>query len=175
MDNGPFLFRACYDAHMFKRGNAGFTLIELLVVIAIIGILSSVVLASLTQARAKGRDANRIAAIKQLQLAIELFYDACSEFPATITAGASNGCPSGTTLGSFISAIPTDPGDGSAYRYDQLASGSSYELCANLETANVALNNDNTTVTAGGNVTSAEPDTVGCTGSANQFSFNAGP
>ena len=54
----------------------GFTLIELLVVIAIIGILSSVVLASLNSARQKGRDAKRISDVKQLQLALELYYDA---------------------------------------------------------------------------------------------------
>ena len=53
----------------------GFTLIELLVVIAIIGILSSVVLASLNSARAKGADAAVKAALANARAQAELFAD----------------------------------------------------------------------------------------------------
>ncbi|MBP9701910.1 MAG: type II secretion system protein [Candidatus Pacebacteria bacterium] len=60
----------------------GFTLIELLVVIAIIGLLSSVVLASLNTARNKGSDA----AIKQNLAGIrpqaEIYYDTAGNYGA---------------------------------------------------------------------------------------------
>ena len=53
----------------------GFTLIELLVVIAIIGILSSVVLASLNTARIKGQDAKTKAQLAGLKVASEVYFD----------------------------------------------------------------------------------------------------
>ena len=53
----------------------GFTLIELLVVIAIIGILSSVVLASLNTARAKGSDAAVKSNLNGVRSQAELSYD----------------------------------------------------------------------------------------------------
>ncbi|MEY2641083.1 MAG: hypothetical protein RL150_476 [Candidatus Parcubacteria bacterium] len=53
----------------------GFTLIELLVVIAIIGILSSVVLASLNTARDKGADAAVKANLANARAQAELYYD----------------------------------------------------------------------------------------------------
>ena len=59
----------------------GFTLIELLVVIAIIGILSSVVLASLNQARVKSRDAKRIADMHAIQVALELYANDNGHYP----------------------------------------------------------------------------------------------
>ena len=53
----------------------GFTLIELLVVIAIIGILSSVVLASLNSARNKGANAAIKSNLANLRAGAEIYYD----------------------------------------------------------------------------------------------------
>lgn len=66
----PLRAQKRYTVCMHKDG---FTLIELLVVIAIIGLLSSVTLASLDGARVKARDAARIAAVHEIQKAIELY------------------------------------------------------------------------------------------------------
>ncbi len=59
---------------MIKR-TKGFTLIELLVVIAIIGILSSVVLASLNTARGKSANAKIKAQLASARSAAEAYYD----------------------------------------------------------------------------------------------------
>lgn len=143
----------------------GFTLIELLVVIAIIGILSSVVLASLNSARRKGRDARRIADLKQIQLALELSYDKNGFYPAAI---------SGTelTADGFIAAMPKDPTTQAAYAYDQVTSGSVYYLGASLETTgHSALNSD--ADSAGTNVNGDDADS--CGNVANLYCYDVRP
>ncbi len=67
--------------------NKGFTLIELLVVIAVIGILASVVLASLNSARGKARDARRQADLKAIQSALYLFGDTYGRMPVNNECG----------------------------------------------------------------------------------------
>ncbi len=58
-----------------KNFKKGFTLIELLVVVAIIGVLASVVLASLNTARSKGSDAAVKANLANMRAQAEIYYD----------------------------------------------------------------------------------------------------
>ena len=73
----------------------GFTLIELLVVVAIIGILASVVLASLNTARAKGSDAAIKAAMTNARGQAELYYDSAGQTYAGVCLAASTATPGG--------------------------------------------------------------------------------
>lgn len=76
-----------------KIKHNGFTLIELLVVIAIIGLLSSVVLISVTKTRAKARDAKRIADLKQIQKALEIYIQNHGSLPTPSAYGRANVSP----------------------------------------------------------------------------------
>ncbi len=67
----------------------GFTLIELLVVIAIIGVLSSVVLASLNTARSKGSDSAIKSNLANIRSQAEILYDGAGCYNAAGTAGSS--------------------------------------------------------------------------------------
>lgn len=59
----------------------GFTLIELLIVVAIIGLLASAVLVGLGGFRARGRDARRIADLRETRKALELYYIKNNKYP----------------------------------------------------------------------------------------------
>jgi prepilin-type N-terminal cleavage/methylation domain-containing protein len=103
-----------------KKHSAGFTLIELLVVIAIIGILASIVLVSLSSARGKSRDAARIADVKALKTAMELYYSDNNGYPTSnsTTNGAvllSDAVLIGKLVPKYIGSMPAlliSDGDG---------------------------------------------------------------
>ncbi|MDD3285686.1 MAG: prepilin-type N-terminal cleavage/methylation domain-containing protein [Patescibacteria group bacterium] len=80
----------------------GFTLIELLVVIAIIGLLSTLSVLALNGARARARDAKRIADIKQIQTALEMYYNDNNVYPSLLSQLT-------TTTPPLIKVLPTAP------------------------------------------------------------------
>ncbi len=98
----------------------GFTLIELLVVIAIIGVLASVILASLNTARGRAKDANRISSLQELQKALDSYYFDIGSYPGAGHYVSSSVCNIATSpvwdtvlnptlVPKYIGALPVDP------------------------------------------------------------------
>lgn len=112
----------------FRNNSQGFTLIELLVVISIIGLLSSILLVSLNSARAKARDARKMADLGALTKAFALFYELNGRMPNNYNPG-SGACAGSTyydqsmnelVTAKLISSIPKGPSgaDYCYYNYD---------------------------------------------------------
>lgn len=125
-------------------------MVELLVVIAIIGTLATLLLLQLGVARAKARDAKRIADINQLRSAVELYFDDNGGHYPTALDIAS--------LGKYLSvpAVPTDPVTGVAYfyAYNPASNPTQFHLWTELEGKSNGLNGD------------ADINSTGWTGSA---------
>ena len=117
---------------VYNNRKRGFTLIELLVVIAIIGLLASVVLLALNSARQKSRDAKRLADVRQIASALELYYDTNGGYPSTASFFGSG---AGTISPTYLGQLPTFPSpvDGcttgtASYAYTMGASNASYQV-----------------------------------------------
>jgi len=104
---------------VLKRQN-GFTLIELLVVIAIISLLSSIIFASLGQARQKAKDSKRVQDLLEVRKALELYYAQYGRYPDPIDTSSSktdawespyhyDSTRLGYALAPFLNPRPRDP------------------------------------------------------------------
>lgn len=145
--------RANYS--LSNRKGEGFTLIELLVVIAIIGLLSTLAIVALDSAREKARDSKRVTDIKQIQTALEIYFNDAEGyaggaftlgdathavlcwssdnafgarddgFRATITTD----CDADPTT--YMGQVPENPlPNGASYEYSGLADGTGCSLAA---------------------------------------------
>lgn len=112
----------------------GFTLLELLVVISIIGLLGTIGMAALSTSRQKARDAKRLVDMRQVQTALNLYYDENENYPS----GDGDGC-GGWDVGNqtlpfldgiltgYLAEPPEDPietGNCEGYRYYRYSAGS---------------------------------------------------
>lgn len=137
---------------MFQK-QKGFTLIELLVVVAIMGLLAGVVLVAANKVRVKMRDTKRKVDLKEIRLALELYYNINKKYPQAGSCAYGANCyvysMSGSswipaiTAGGFMPTVPVDPinnGGGPwniglySYSYGNVdINGQSYDLTTQLE------------------------------------------
>jgi prepilin-type N-terminal cleavage/methylation domain-containing protein len=129
----------------------GFTLVELLVVIAIISVLATLLLLQLGVARAKARDAKRIADINQVRSALELYFDDNGSYLATNIMTGLKPVYLINVPRDPLAAGCTDTYNGTAagsvncygYAWNPATSPARFQVWAELEQRNTnALNND---------------------------------
>jgi len=125
-----------------KHHYSAFTLVELLVVIAIIGILSTLSVVAFNNVRAKARDSRRLSDVRQIGMALELYYNDKGVYPppptptgTPITGLCLSNLGISSTCGAivYLQKIPSDPLSNIHYTYSYLNSGESYRLGFNLE------------------------------------------
>lgn len=140
--NIDFLRRDLKKNNMRRKG---FTLIELLVVIAIIGLLSTLAVVALNNARQKSRDAKRVSDIKQVSTALELYFADNNGYPVEAVAvtlgdathacfdedGFVASCDGGGTT--YMGLVPSNTAPGGASYLYTSADGSTYSITFTLE------------------------------------------
>lgn len=118
-----------------------------MVAISIMGILTGIVVTSLSSSRGKARDAKKIADIGNIQFALELFYNRCGEYPASVMVDIDGNsdpqildleavCAKDDTItfANFMTKIPTPLGPGPEnYDYVRSDNRRDYVLHAQLE------------------------------------------
>lgn len=127
-----------------QKLHKGFTLIELLVVIAIIGILASVVLASLNSARDKGEDAAIKSNLNNARAQAAIYYDDNSDYTDVCTADGG--------IADLVAAASdeADCDDGEDYwiAYSPLLSASTSAYCVDSEGNAITTDADLSSATA---------------------------
>jgi hypothetical protein len=107
------IFAFVYTALPFLRGKSLKTFALIAIPFFLTLIMSTIVIVSLNTARKKARDTKRIADIRMLQLALEMYYDDKNKYPITDNFNEL----SSHILPEYMSVMPVDPLNKNGFRY----------------------------------------------------------
>ena len=121
-----------------------FSLFELLLVIAVLGLLSTIAIIAIGNARQKARDAARLEDMREVEVALQLYFNDRNRYPEAkeaVVLGQGNfdclaegGWAAGGCESIYLSDAPSNPTpNGAPYKYT--SDGSSYRVEFELETA----------------------------------------
>lgn len=117
---------------------SGFTLIELLIVMAIIGVLVAILIVAINPVSLinNATDSRRRSDLNQIKAAMQLYYNDCKAYPASITFGSQfgpiaggNACDDSTT---YMKQVPN--ATGATYTYSVDGTNANYEVTTRLNT-----------------------------------------
>lgn len=91
-----------------NRKKTAFTLMELLITVVVISLLVTISIVSSSEVRKNSKDAKRLNAVKQLQLALELYRRDVGAYPTTLNFGEKLTNPSDSQT-IYIKKIPSNP------------------------------------------------------------------
>jgi prepilin-type N-terminal cleavage/methylation domain-containing protein len=91
-----------------KLNKKGFSLIELIIAIFIITTILSIAIVSIINVRQKGRDAQRVSDVRQIQFALEMYRRDTGAYPEELIFGTRLSHPENSSV-IYLSSIPSNP------------------------------------------------------------------